>query len=140
MREPIQPLQHGFNVSFAKQFPCIFFESTLFDLSGCEVGNRQYFGQYLYHHFGHRGSGRNLGIDREAFEKVLNTLEDFDKSIIASLHGLGCLVILNIKEAHEDKVKETHEEKDADPGKNRFRRGKTVTRTSAQGSAPREVE
>ena len=86
-----------------------------------------YFRHYLDHHLGHRGSGRDLGIDIESSEKILDTFEDIDQGVVTCVYILGRLVVPNVSRYWgEDNEENTHGEKDVDAREDRLCRGKRL--------------
>jgi hypothetical protein len=53
-------------------------ESSLVDLFSRKGEHREQFDHYLDHHLSHRGSRRNLGINTESSEEVLDTFKGID--------------------------------------------------------------
>ena len=53
-------------------------ESSLVNLFSCKGEHRDYFDHYLDDHLSHRESRRNVGINRESSEEVLDAFKDID--------------------------------------------------------------
>ena len=71
-------------------------EPSLVNLFGCKGEYRDYFDHYLDDHLSHRRSRRNVGINRESSEKVLDAFEDIDYVIVTCPHIFGRLAILDV--------------------------------------------
>jgi hypothetical protein len=93
-------------------------EPSLIDLSGREGEDRQQFDHDLDYYFRHRGRRRNLGINHEASEEILDAFKDVDEGVIARPHILGRLVDRAIAELAGQSGEDTHGKKNPNAGKN----------------------
>lgn len=73
-------------------------QSPLVHLFRRESENRYEFCQYFDKNPGHRRGGSiDVGVNHESSNKALYAFKNFDEGIVASFHGLGSLVIPDIR-------------------------------------------